>query len=211
MNKDGFLSRIVFGWIKKDLENISKVRLVIPGDGNANFPLALLIVIYMDHLGGYLLGTEKNGLEANIRAYLTCFKNPADYNSELLADLFRNGLAHDYFARGGISRSGMRPPMVYSLGIGVILDADSLLSDFIESLENFKAKLTKENFQKRFLEAKQTMEYSYSKHKSIIENLPKPPAPVIVTPSMPLSSGASGGTAIYSKIMTQIKKGGLIG
>lgn len=197
MRKDDFMTRIVFGWIKKDLENISKVRTVIPGDGSANFPLALLVIVYMDYLGGFLLGAEGE-LEKNIKAYLACFPNPKDYPPELLNDLFRNGLAHDYFARGGISRSGMRPPMVYSPGIGVILDADSLLSDFFESLETFKVKLTKEHFQKRFNEAKGVMEGRYSKHKSIIDSLPRASVPVIVVPTMPLTYGASLGTAIYS-------------
>ena len=198
MIKDDFLAHIVFGWIKKDLENISKVRTVIPGDGNANFPLALLAIIYMDYLGSFLLGSEGD-LEKNIKEYLTCFQNPADYPPELLNDLFRNGLAHDYFARGGISRSGMRPPMVYAPGVGVILDADSLLNDFIASLENFKIKLTEENFQKRFQEAKGILEARYSKHKFIIDNLPKPSIPVQVAQNTSIASGASLGTAIYSK------------
>ena len=92
MSKDEFLNQMVFGWIKKDLENISLVRTTNPGDGNANFPLAMLVIVYIDHLGGYLRGTEKGGLEENIKAYLTCFKNASDYPAELLNDLFRNGL-----------------------------------------------------------------------------------------------------------------------
>src|SRR3989344_6593787 len=82
MTKDEFINQIVLGWIKKDLENISKVRTLIPGEGNANLPLAMCIVIYMDHLGSYLLGTYAE-LETNIRVFLTCFKNPSDYPPEL--------------------------------------------------------------------------------------------------------------------------------
>lgn len=197
MNREDFLEQIVFGWMKKDLENISKVRLTIPGAGNANFPLAMITVIYIDYLGGYLLGTDKGGLEANIREYLTCFQNPSDYPPELLNDLFRNGLGHDYFARGGICRNNMRPPMVNAPGIGVVLDADSLLDDFIESLETFKMKLTEENFEKRFAEAKKIMEDRYTTHQSVISALPAPPVPIVVSPSI-RASGASG-TAVYSK------------
>ncbi len=204
MNKDEFLNQIVFGWIKKDLENISLVRTTTPGDGNANFPLAMCVIGYMDHLGGYLKGTEKGGLEVNIKAYLSCFENASEYSAELLNDLFRNGLAHDYFARGGISRSGMRPPMIYAPGVGVILDADSLLNDFIESLDNFKNQLTEENFQQRFVEAKQTMESKYSKHQSIIDALPRPQVPIIVSPTVH-ASGASG-TAVYSKDIEELNK-----
>lgn len=195
MTKDEFLNQIVFGWIKEDLENISRIRTVIPGEGNANLPLAMCIVIYMDHLGSYLLGTYA-GLETNIRAFLTCFKNPLGYPPELLNDLFRNGLAHDYFARGGISRDGTRPPMINVSGKGVILDADTLLVDFFESLDVFKTKLTEENFEKRFTEAKGIMEKRYETHQAIIDKLPKPPDPVIS--SFAAAAGASG-TAVYSK------------
>jgi hypothetical protein len=199
VNKQEFLDQIVFGWIKKDLENISKVRVVIPGEGNANFPLAMCIVTYIDHLGGYLLGTEKGGLEVNIRQYLSCFKTPSAYPPELLTDLFRNGLSHDYFARGGISRSNMRPPMVNVPGVGVVLDADSLLADFIISLDVFKARLSDENFMKRFAEAKEAMEERYARHKSIIDKLPTPSLPFTVYPTEAINSGASG-TAVYSDI-----------
>lgn len=197
MTKDKFINTIVFGWIKGDLENISKVRTVIPGEGNANFPLAMCTIMYMDLLGSYLLGTAKGGLEANIREYLTCFKTPTDYPPELLNDLFRNGLGHDYFARGGISRSNMRPPMVNDPKIGVVLDADSLLNDFLDSLTNFKIKLIDSCFNNRFNEAKNDMEERYRKHQSIINLLPKPQVQIKTFPPTRVS-GASGGTAIYT-------------
>ncbi len=207
MNKNEFLHNIVFGWIKNDLINISKVRTIIPGqDGNANFPLALCVVIYMDLLGGYLLGTDKGGLENNIREYLTCFNNSNDYPPELLNDLFRNGLGHDYFSRGGISRSGTRPPMMYIPKIGVVLDADSFLSDFLESLENFGLKLTEKNFNKRFDEAKQAMEKLYRKHSLVIKKLSQYPSITlqIAGSSSAFASNASG-TAIYSENIDNLK------
>ncbi len=197
MTKDNFIDQIVFGWMKSDLENISRIRTAMPGEGNANLPLAMVTVMYMDHLGGYLLGTEKRGIEVNINEYLSCFKNPSDYRPELLCDLFRNGLGHDYFPRGGISRDNMRPPMVYSPGVGVILDVDSLFQDFIDSLDAFKVKLTEEKFEKRFSEAKSDIEKRYADHKSIIDTLPNPQTNVSVTPAL-MSSNASG-TAVYSK------------
>lgn len=204
MDKEFFINEIVFGWMKKDLENISKIRLLTPGAGGANFPLAMCIVVYMDHLGSYLLGTEKGGLEINIQKFLECFKNPSDYSPELLNDLFRNGLAHDYFSRGAISREGIRPPMMNIAGSGVVLDADSLLIDFFEALNSFKMNLTEENFNRRFNEARETMETRYEAHMEIINKLPQPS--VVVTAYPQVNSSGVSGTAIYSKDIDELSE-----
>ncbi len=198
MDKDEFINKIVMGWMKNDLINIAKIGSDKNGDGSVNLPLVMLIVVYMDQLGAFLLGTDNSSKRIN--EYLKCFENPNEYNADLLWDLFRNGLAHEYFPRGGITRSKNRPAMSTAEGLGVVLDAESLLGDFLSSLELFKVMLTEDNFLRRMEEAKNKMEETYFNHKEKIDYLPNK---LNVNQNSGYlgtnqTSTASGGTQVYS-------------
>lgn len=175
MNKKQFLDEIIFGWMKKDLERMSKE---IPSDsgqiGNINFPLALCILTYIESLGSYLLGKdEKNNYKKVAGYYIDqCFERPGEYNSELLGEFFRNGLAHQYFSRGAITRTGKRPAIVKDINYGLILDVDTLLVDFINSLINFKEKLTDENYRSRMTEISNELEIKKVKYEKAISSYP---------------------------------------
>ncbi len=173
MNKIDFINKIVFGYIQKDLENIkSKIPPVRGEVGNANFPIALCVLAYMEYLGGFLLGRSL-GFKRNIEEYMNrCFNFSPEYNSVILRDLFRNGLAHEYFARGGISRDGIRPPMNRNYEGKAILDAQTLLDDFLNSLNAFKDELNEESFQRRKKGAENAIKKWETIHKNEVLNLP---------------------------------------
>lgn len=176
MDKTRFLDDVVFGWIKKDFERMIKEMPVRPRQaGNINFFLALCVLVSMEHLGGYLLGKDK-GFEGNVKEYINrCFPNPREYPIEILKDIYRNGLAHEYFPRGAVSRSNERPPIFVDDRIGIVLDAETLANDFLNSLEKFKDELDEVKYKKRMQEIKQKIKDRQDKNKQIINNLPKKP------------------------------------
>ena len=167
MDRQTFLGTVVFGYIKKDLENMrDRIRPQPAAIGNINFPLALCVLAYMEYLGSFLLG-RYTSFAQSVQEYISkCFTNPSDYPVEILRDIFRNGLAHEYFARGGISRDGGKPA-VYKEVEGAVLDAETLVNDFLESLDKFKQELEDD--------------------KDLIDQLP-----IRVVTSTTRSSGASG-------------------
>ena len=170
MNRQKFLDDVIFGWMKNDLERMSKA---IPSNngklGNINFPLALCVLTYIESLGSYLLGADLQNYKKVAGHYINqCFDRPNDYDSELLGEFFRHGLAHQYFSRGAISREGKRPPIVKDERYGLILDVDTLLFDFINSLNVFKEKLTDENYQSRMVEISNDLESKKIKYDQVI-------------------------------------------
>jgi len=172
MDINAFLEKIVFGWIKNDLERMTKEIPARNGAvGNINFPLSLCVLAYMEYLGGFLLG-RKGDFTHNVEEYLErCFQKSEEYPIDILRDIFRNGLAHEYFARGAISRNGLRPPVYKHKEAGAILDVETLIEDFLSSLEKFKMELSKENFDERMRLAKDEIERMRDKHKQIIDSL----------------------------------------
>lgn len=128
----------------------------------------------MEHLGGYLLGKDEQ-FEGNVKEYINrCFPDPREYPIEILKDIYKNGLAHEYFPRGSVSRSNERPPIFKDDIIGtVVLDAETLANDFLNSLEKFKDELDEVKYKKRMQEIKQKIKDQQDKKKQIINNLPK--------------------------------------
>jgi len=187
MDKQAFLDTVVFGYIKKDLENMrDKIRPQPAAIGNINFPLALCVLAYMEYLGGFLLGRSA-GFSQSVREYISkCFTNPGEYPVEILRDIFRNGLAHEYFARGGISRDGGRPA-VYKEVSGAVLDAETLVNDFLESLDKFKQELEDDKYTRRVNGAESSIAGKNTRYKNLIDQLPIR----VLTPTT-RSSGASG-------------------
>lgn len=172
IDKEDFINKVVFGYIKKDLENMrDKIRPEPSAIGNINFPLALCVLAYMEYLGSFLLG-KASGFSKSVSEYISkCFSNPEDYPVEILRDIFRNGLAHEYFARGGISRDGERPP-VYKEVFGPVLDAETLVSDFLNSLDKFRDVLDDSSYNKRIQSAEKSIREKKGENKSLIESLP---------------------------------------
>ncbi|MBU2598894.1 MAG: hypothetical protein KKC53_07005 [Actinobacteria bacterium] len=178
MDKTRFLNDIVFGWIKKDFERmLQRIKVIPSGQGNINFPLALCVLVDMEYLGSFLLGGDCGFNNCAGKYVQKCFKKPNEYPIEILGDIFRHGLAHEYFARGGICREGIRPAVFNDEKIGVILDAETLVKDFLDSLEKFKDELSEEKYKIRMAQAKETIREKLDKHQELINNLPKKPTP----------------------------------
>lgn len=142
MNKDDFISDVVLGGMKNDLIRMrGGIRPDSSEVGNMYFPLALCVLSYMECLGGFLFG-EDNRFAINVEEYIkVCFKNPTEYPVAILKDLIRNGLAHEYFPRGAISRNGKHPAIYKGRTFSLVLDVETLVNDFIESLDVFIDKL----------------------------------------------------------------------
>ena len=172
MNKIEFINKVVFGYIKKDLENIKSYLPKRPGEeGNNNFTIALCVLSYMEYLGSFFTLDSWN-FEKNVSAYIErCFTTPSDYHPAILGDLFRNGLAHDYFARGGVSRDGIRPGLYKNYDNKAVLDADTLLDDFLVSLDKFVQELPDDKFTTRMEMAKQTISDRETKYADEIGKL----------------------------------------
>lgn len=177
MNKDKFINETVLGWIKHDLTRmVETIRPEPTGMGNINFPLALCTLCYMDYLGSFLLGKDFNDYTRHIQAYISnCFANGEEYPVPLLGDIFRHGLAHDYFPRGAVSRNEYHPAVYKGKNYDVVLDAESLTKDFLKSLEVFALKLSDDNFNTRMREALDTIESKKQMHRLIIAALPDEP------------------------------------
>lgn len=188
MDKLNFLNEVVFGYIKKDLENLEAYLPKKPGEaGNNNFPIALCVLAYMEYLGGFLLGKDL-GFEVNVGEYIKlCFRRPDDYNIKILRDLFRHGLAHEYFARGGVSRDGIRPPLYRNYQNKVVLDAQTLLKDFLESLDAYRNNLPDDTFADRLKETEDSIVDWELKYKADIDSLPS----MVNFPPHVRSSGAT--------------------
>lgn len=172
MDLNTFLNKIVFGWIKHDLERMTtKIPALDGAVGNINFPLALCALAYIEYLGGFLLG-DKGDFTINANEYIEkCFVHKDEYPIDILREIFRNGLAHEYFARGAISRNNLRPAVYKQTGIGAILDVETLVKDFLDSLDKFKTQLTEEKYQKRMSKALGAIERFKIRHATLIDDL----------------------------------------
>jgi len=172
MDKGEFTNSVVLGWMKADLTRMrDHIRPESAEVGNINFPLALCVTSYMEYLGGFLLGIDK-GFTDNVREYISsCFRNPDEYPVEVLRDLIRNGLAHDYFPRGGISRNGKHPAIYKGRTYYLVLDAETLVNDFIDSLSIFINKLEDEKYELRMKETFNKIDDFKERYKDYIDNL----------------------------------------
>jgi len=127
----------------------------------------------MEFLGGFLLG--KNRKFENVKEYIDkCFSRAEEYQIEILKDIYRNGLAHEFFPSGGaVSRANKRPPLFVDDEIGIVLDAETLANDFLNSLDKFKDELDETKYNQRMKEIRQKIKVQLAGHKSIIGGLPK--------------------------------------
>lgn len=189
MDKTRFINEVVLGWMKSDLTRMrDSIRPISSEAGNINFPLALCVLSYIEYLGGFLLGAENDYL-TNVTEYIcSYFTNPEEYPPEILRDLIRNGLAHDYFPRGAISRNGKHPAIYKGRTYNLVLDAETLVNDFIDSLSTFINKLNDDKYGARMKIATEKMEIFKQRHKDYIDELPCQPDDYNPAPS----SGPSG-------------------
>ena len=171
MGKDDFIKNIVFGWMESDIKRMVKEIPTEDGKiGNINFPLALYILVCIEYLGGFLLGKEGD-YTSNTKEYINkCFKTKNEYCTDILRDFFRNGLAHSY-GRGAISRANIRPAIYFKDKNLPLLDVETLASDFLGSLNEFKQQLNDENYKKRMDQELQKIKHLKEKHKDKIEDL----------------------------------------
>lgn len=150
MEKQRFID-VYIRWMRNDIKNMK--------DGGLNLPLALCLLSYTEFLGSLLSGRDKPNYE-NTKIYINqCFGQcKDDYQFEVLRDLFRNGMAHEYLARGGISKDNKRPA-IRTIGNGnIILDAYQMAEDFLESLNIFERVLNQEKLNLRFEEMRRKSE-----------------------------------------------------
>ena len=186
MNKIFFVTNIVNGQIRLDTQrllNVKPQRYAV--GGNINYPLALYVLSCMEFLGSILLGEDINYTE-NVSAYInTCFVNANEYNINLIRDIYRHGLAHEYFARGGVSRSGVRPAIRKGINFAIILDAETLANDFLSSLKTFENSIVDQKYEKRMSDILKKVQGNINKHKSLIDNLTQEIPYANATPSSP--------------------------
>ncbi len=179
MDKMEFFNKIIDGWIKKDVERmLSDIPAADGIIGNINFPLALCILSYINALGCFLIGADPNNTEISIRIFIEkCFGvHTNEYNPKILSFLFRHGLSHSYFPRGGISRNNTRPPLYKEQINGEeipILDTETFARDFLESLDIFKNVLDDNKYILRTDQIKKEIKENCIRHRSIINALPK--------------------------------------
>lgn len=192
MKKDEFIKKYVLGWMKRDFEKIIEKIPVIPNEpGNIGFFLALSVLVSIDALGGFLLG-ENKGFKENVKEYISkCFRKPGDYRIKILQDVYRNGLAHEFFSRGAVTRGSSCPAMFRDKKIGVTLDANTLAKDFLESLNKFTEDLTEENYQKRSKQLQKKISECIINNQPIIDSLPERDAPSFSTSTTDVISNTS--------------------
>jgi len=176
MDKTRFVNEVVLGWMKCDLIRMrDSIRPISSEVGNINFPLALCVLSYMEYLGGFLLGKDVSYI-TNVNEYInTCFSNTEEYPPQILNDLIRNGLTHDYFPRGAISRNGKHPAIYKGRTYELVLDAETLVNDFIDSLPIFISKLDDKRYETRMKMAMDRIEALKQRHKGYIDELPCQP------------------------------------
>jgi len=192
MKKDEFIDKYVLGWMKRDFERVIEEIPVIPNEaGNIGFFLALSVLVSMDALGGFLLGEDKR-FEENVKEYIgKCFRNPEEYPIEILQDVYRNGLAHDFFSRGAVTRDSSYPAIFRDKEIGVTLDANTLAKDFLESLNKFSEVLTEENYQERSKQLEEKINRCIISNKKVIDTLPERDTPSFSTSTTTVTSTTS--------------------
>jgi len=141
VTKEDFIGTYI-RWMRSDIEAMK--------GNNINFPLALSVLTYMEFLGSIFTG-DPNGDRKNADEYMKeCFGDERNnYPIEVLWDVFRNGLAHEYFARGGVANGNERPAIQVGTDGLKVLYAKTLADDFLESLKVFETKLNQDKLNTR--------------------------------------------------------------
>ncbi len=145
---NSFIAEVIDGWMLKDLERLLNDIPHRPSEaGNCNFPIALYIFACIEFLGQLTPTTPINQIQGYTRDSIMGFIDdffPDDFKQKIhpyrnnFVNIFRNGLAHNYFAKAaGISRTEREPLQVNDQGM-LILDADRFTDAFKLAIEKLK-------------------------------------------------------------------------
>lgn len=140
---------VIDGYMLGDLERMIAIPVVPDQIGNCNFPIVLYIFSCMEFLGMLVAETpipDRTGatrdrvwayMELTFENYLQEFEQ----YRHIFIQIFRNGLAHEFFAKNaGISRQGYTL-FGTSRGGKIVLDADRFYRVFRDSCNNLKSQL----------------------------------------------------------------------
>lgn len=151
-------------WMRSDIEAMK--------DKNINFPLALSVLAYMEFLGSIFTG-DPFGDWKNADEYMKeCFGEKRNgYPIDVLWDVFRNGLAHEYFARGGVANGNERPAIQVGADGLKVLYSKTLADDFLESLTVFETRLSQDKLNTRLDKMIKTTDNLTQEHKKYEQQL----------------------------------------
>lgn len=145
---NNFIAEVVDGWMLKDLGRLLNDIPHRSGEaGNCNFPITLYVFACIEFLGQLTSDTPidpkgsytKDSIMGFINDYFPDdFKQKIQPHKNAFVNIFRNGLAHNYFAKAaGISRTETKPLQVDGQG-HLVLDADRFAEAFGMSINNLK-------------------------------------------------------------------------
>jgi len=144
---NNFISEVVEGWMLSDLVSLSAIPHQPGAAGNCNFPIALYIFSCVEFLGQLTFSgqelPDRGYTKASVLGFIDDFF-PDDFKQKLqphkneFVNIFRNGLAHNYFAKAaGVSRAKTEP---FSMENGLlVLDADRFADAFRLAVDKLKA------------------------------------------------------------------------
>lgn len=156
ITKENFFGTYI-RWMRGDIEEMKK--------HNINFPLALSILAYMEFLGSIFTGDPLSDRKNADEYMKECFDDKKEnYPIEVLWDVFRNGLAHEYFARGGVANGNARPAIQIGPDGLKVLYSKTLADDFLESLKVFEKKVSQEKLDIRLAKMIQKIDELTKKH-----------------------------------------------
>lgn len=143
---NNFISQVVDGWMLSDLATLTTISHKPGAAGNCNFPIALYIFSCVEFLGQLTffgtLGKQvytKGAVLSFIEDYFPDdFKLKLQPHKNEFVNIFRNGLAHNYFAKAaGVSRTKTEP---FSMEDGcLVLDADRFADAFRLAVDKLKS------------------------------------------------------------------------
>lgn len=145
---NNFIAEVIDGWMLKDLKRLLSITHLPKKVGNCNFPIALYVFACIEFLGQLTSVTPINNNQSgytkdSILGFINNFF-PEDFKQKIqpyssnFVNIFRNGLAHNYFAKSaGISRTETEPLQVNDQGM-LVLDADRFAGAFMASIEKLK-------------------------------------------------------------------------
>lgn len=140
----------IISYVRADLNSlITKIVPTKNSVGNCNFPITLFALSSLEYLG-YLSSSqlieEKRGTPYTQNRILSFIYNFFDEESKSLiknnendfVNIFRNGLAHEFYPKQlcGISRKNNS--LLFQLNGLVVLDADQLSIKLIQALDKFE-------------------------------------------------------------------------
>ncbi len=142
-----FVTQVVDGWMLTDIVRLTSIPHRSGAPGNCNFPIALYVFACIEFLGQLTPVTPINPrqpghTQTSIMGFIDDFF-PDDFKQKLrphrsnFVNIFRNGLAHNYFAKAaGISRT---KPDYFSVENGhLVLDADRFAEAFKLATDKLK-------------------------------------------------------------------------